>query len=129
MAKKNTPEEIEEIEEIEAPVVPEYSGDWPEIALFVTEDGKILEPGDTAYNQLDVNRRIRREMNALEEELEAFRVLRGRIHEKVAEAVPPISSRDAARASMANEQRARLARDSQKQQLMERLAEMGLLPD
>ena len=117
MVEDNTPEEIEE------------ASDWPDIALLVTEEGKTLEPGDDGYSKPEATRRIRREIKELEEEIEALRVLSGRINQKIAESVPPISSRDAARASIANEQRARLARDSQKQQLMERLSEMGLLPE
>ena len=126
MVEDNTPEEIEEIEEIERPA---KTSDWPEIALLVTEDGKVFEPGDDGYEKSIVFGRIREDIRELENALEALRVLRGRINEKVAESVPPITSRDAVRASMANEQRARLARDSQKQQLKERLSEMGLLPE
>lgn len=123
MVKKNTPEKIE------APVVPEYSGDWPEMALFTTADGQVLEPGDEGYDNVTVNRRFALKIKECEAAAKDLRELRGRVHEAVSANTVPLSSRDAVKASLANEQRARMAQDSQKQQLRQRLSEMGLLPD
>jgi hypothetical protein len=120
MVDKKTPKEIQE---------PKRKSDWPDMALFTTADGKVLEPGDEGYDNVTVNQRFALKIKECEAAAKELRELRIRVHEVVSVKTVPLSSRDAVRASMANEQRARMAQDSQKQQLRERLSEMGLLPD
>lgn len=129
MAKSKTSEEPDEAPVVE-PVAPKKVSEWPEIALVKGDDGKTLEPGDEGYPAVPAYRQIRKAIAEAKDKLTELRDLHSRVQKAVAEnAPPPLSSHEAVRASLANEKRARERRDEQKQQLADRLNEMGLLPE
>lgn len=129
MAKSKTSQEPDEAPVVE-PVAPKKVSEWPDIALAKSDDGTVLEPGDEGFPAVPVYREIRKAIAELTEKLTDLRNLHSRVQKAVAEnAPPPLSSHEAVRASLANEKRARERKDQQKQELADRLNEMGLLPE
>jgi len=121
MSEEFTPEET-------VPFVEEtVESEWPEIALFVNEEGKTFEPGDKGYDLRGVSRRITLAAKEAERSAKDLRALLVKAQKECPAAKPTLTNTQVIKASQAANRRAVLAQNAQKRELRDTLKDMGLL--